>query len=118
MAVIWDVGQPCSIRSVWECLEAAHGVTFSTIQTVMNRLTEKRFLQRTGRRAHYLYAATAGREEVRAQISRRLVEGLVSEFGEQAVCQFVEVAGRTDPRLVRRLADEVSAWVRRVRPTD
>lgn len=63
----------------------------------MNRLVEKEFLERKKVSRAFVYSARVNRAEFLEQVSHQIVAGLVSDFGDLAMAQFVDVLGEQDP---------------------
>lgn len=106
---VWEVGRPASAREIHEHVILTHAVASLTTITVLNKLVVKRVLQRARPHDLYLYRATLTEPEFMAQVSRRVVEGVLS-FGPDAVAaSLVDVLAERDPeqlaalgRLIRR----------------
>jgi predicted transcriptional regulator len=98
MRVLWQAGEPLTVRGLLGALNSSRRqqLAYTTVMTVMNRLTEKRALRRERRGRGYVYEPTA---DSAAGIA---VQNVVHDFGDAAVAQFVDQA-RADPRLLRRL---------------
>jgi predicted transcriptional regulator len=85
------------------------GYNYKTVMTVMNRLVDKQILlrQRVGRA--YSYAPCDSREAFLARVSQNVVEGLLEDFGELAIAQFVSVVDRIDPAQLAELHELIAA---------
>lgn len=94
MDVVWDLGEP-TVADV--CDRLGEDYHYKTVLTVMNRLVDKRILtrQRVGRA--YSYAPLETREAFLTRVSRHVVEGLLQDFGNLAIAQFVSAVDRIDP---------------------
>ncbi|MGH2562034.1 MAG: BlaI/MecI/CopY family transcriptional regulator [Thermomicrobiales bacterium] len=101
MEAVWQ-GGVVTIRDICAALgPASH---YKTVMTVTNRLVEKGLLlrERTGERAH-LYCAAIGREAFLAQVTSSIANGLLGDFGRQALAEFVSAAGKVDPAYLDEL---------------
>jgi predicted transcriptional regulator len=98
MNTIWAGGDPLSVREVLDTLNArrARPLAYTTVMTVMNRLTAKGALGRHGDRRRYSYQATA------PDAAGIAVHEVLRSHGDAAVAHFVEEA-RADPAVLRRL---------------
>jgi predicted transcriptional regulator len=98
MGVIWQADSPVSVRRVLDALNGRRDapLAYTTVMTVMNRLTAKNVLARHGERRRYLYEATA------ADAAGLAVRDVLRAHGDAAVAHFVDEA-RTDPAVLRRL---------------
>lgn len=110
MEAVWALGQ-ASVADV--CQRLGDGAHYKTVTTVMNRLVDKRVLVRRRESRAFVYAPVESREGFERRLSREVVEGLVQDFGDLAVAQFVDTLSTVDPRLLERLAHLV-----RTRPSD
>lgn len=103
--VVWAAKAPLAVREVLRQLNKSRAkpVRYTTVQTVMARLTRKQVLARSRRGRGHLYAAVAS-DAASIAVSR-----LLAQFGEAAIKPFVEQACR-EPRLrtaVRRALSQV-----------
>jgi predicted transcriptional regulator len=98
MQALWGADEPLTVRQLLEQLNRGRKprLAYTTVMTVMNRLTEKEALQRERRGRGYAYRPTAD------DVAGLAVNNVVREFGDAALAQFVDQA-RADPKLLRRL---------------
>lgn len=98
MGHVWAAGGPVTVRQLVERLNQgrAKPLAYTTVMTVMSRLAEKGALSRRSEGRGYVYEATA------ADPAGLAVRGVLRDYGEAAMAQFVEEA-RADPRLLERL---------------
>ncbi len=98
MKQMWAAGEPLSVRQLLERLNEgrAKPLAYTTVMTVMSRLAEKGALARRPEGRGYVYEATADNPAGLA------VRGVLRDFGDAAMAQFVEEA-RADPEMLRRL---------------
>jgi predicted transcriptional regulator len=98
MNAVWGAGEPVSVRDVVD--ELNHGrkpeLAYTTVMTVMTRLADKGVLTRRREGRGYVYEATAG------DAAGLAVRGVIRDFGDAAVAQFLEEA-KADPQVLRRL---------------
>ncbi len=94
MEIVWK-HEAASVQDV--CDRLGKHANYKTVMTVMNRLVEKEFLERQKVSRAFFYTARLSREEFLASASHQIVTGLVSDFPELAVAQFVDVLGELDP---------------------
>ena len=98
MQALWKADEPLTVRQLLGQLNRGRKpeLAYTTVMTVMNRLTEKRALRRERRGRGYAYRPTAD------DLAGLAVNNVVREFGDAALAQFVDQA-RADPKLLRRL---------------
>jgi predicted transcriptional regulator len=111
MEAVWRLGEP-TVADVCAELGADtsyRDANYKTVMTVMNRLVAKQVLARRRVGRAFLYSASESRDELVESISRRVVEGLLQDFGALAVAQFVDALDSVDPRLIAELQERVRA---------
>lgn len=98
MSVMWTAGDPLRVRDVVERLREDREPAFTTVQTVMEILYRKGWLDRELERRAYVYWAKAGREDYVAGLMADALAA--SEDRNAALARFVE---RIDPSEVAAL---------------
>lgn len=91
MKVIWDRGN-ATVQEVVDQLSAEKSYAYTTIMTIMTRLTEKGYLTKKKEGRKYRYQAAYSPDELIEQYSSRQVQRLLDDFGEVAISQFVDQA--------------------------
>lgn len=105
MEVFWSQQGALSIAEVRAALAPARPLSFNAVMTVMNNLVGKGCLdrRRSENARSYRYQACVSREDFVGQVTREVAQGLVRDFGELAVSQFLDVLREEDPTSVERL---------------
>ncbi len=98
MDAVWAASNPVAVRTVLDALNELRPepLAYTTVMTVMNRLTAKGVLNRHGERRSYVYEATA------TDAAGIAVRDVIRTYGDAAVAHFVDEA-RADPGVLRRL---------------
>lgn len=104
MRVVWRMGRPTPARDVYEQVVREHDVAIHTVITVLNKLVTKGLLHRekTGDLLHY--RPMLSEDEFRAQVSHRVVKGILSLGPEAVTASFVDVLAEHDPARLQELA--------------
>ena len=89
MEVLW---RECPVSAPQVRAALPEAAALNTVVTVLGRLTAKGVLLRSGTRRHYRYAPTVGRDDFVAGVARRLVAGMVGDFGDVAAAAFAQAA--------------------------
>jgi len=84
---LWKRGQ-ATVREIVDDLGKTRSLAYTTVMTIMTRLHTKGLLQRDRDGKTYVYRPAFSREQHRERLSRELVRGLVSEFGDVALAHF------------------------------
>lgn len=102
MAIIWRSARPLSVRDVVDQLND-HGRAYTTVMTVMSRLSEKGILRRRQAGKAYVYEARFDEEAMLSRSAQRSVRKLVRDFGDVALAHFAEELERAKPETMARL---------------
>lgn len=86
---LWGLECPATVGDVQRRLRPERPLSFNTVMTVMNRLVEKRLLAKEGGAGPYLYRPCHSRDEFFNGLARGVAAGLVRDFGDYAVSQFL-----------------------------
>lgn len=106
MRVLWE-RPDLPVRDVVEALPGRRVRAYTTVMTVMNRLTEKRLLRRRSEGRAYVYMPTVSEEEFVEQLTRSMARSLINDFGDVAVANFVGELRDSDPGEFQRLRELV-----------
>lgn len=98
MEVIWDK-QTATVQEVVEELNDEKNYAYTTILTILTRLTRKGMLDRIKEGRSHRYRPRYTKEEWVKKVTSQAVEGLLSDFGELAIAQFVDTVGSTPDQL-------------------
>ncbi|MDI6716946.1 MAG: BlaI/MecI/CopY family transcriptional regulator [Actinomycetota bacterium] len=99
-----------SVREVYEALKQARDIAYTTVMTVMVRLSEKGILKKEREGKHYLYRPTVSREELSKTMLSSIINGFKADFGSQALAFFIEELSEDEQTL-----DELEALIREKR---
>ena len=115
MLVLWD-RRDASVRDVLELLnsrrEPERQLAYTTVMTVMSRLTEKGVLERRLVGKAHTYSAMQTPEAFVAKASDELVRQLVADFGDAAIASFVSILQRVPPERLARLRAQANQRAR------
>lgn len=109
MAVVWKQSQ-ATVREVHTVLCKKRELAYTTVMTVMSRLTEKGILCRKEQGdGSFIYRPCQTKEEFDAKVSRNLAGELLRHFGPVAVAQFVDVLEEFDPKQLALLRERLES---------
>lgn len=102
---LWEEGE-LSTPATYERVGTPRGLSYTTILTVLQRLTAKQLVvRRAGGRSH-LYAAAMTREEFAERRAESLAAVLV-DLGAAGVSAFLAETDRLDPKMVAALRSKL-----------
>ena len=103
MEIVWQRGR-VTVREVMEELTQRRPLAYTTVMTVMSRLTEKGVLQQYRAGRAYEYEAALTPEGLALQAAGQTIRSLLEDFGALAIVEFVHQIGEVDPEQLERLA--------------
>lgn len=98
---------PCTVRQVFEAVGRPHGLAYTTIATVLDRLKAKGLVSRGLDGKSHVYKATKRRGVVERARAKLLLGKLLGLDPVPAVATLVDAMESIDPELLDRLAEEV-----------
>ena len=90
MEVLWASPQPLKPSDVQAKLKGDYAYT--TIMTVMSRLSDKKIIKRTKSGNHYLYQPLSTKDEFACHCLEDLFSRLITTYGQSALDSFHKVA--------------------------
>ena len=107
MNVVWRDGR-VSVRQVVDLINRRRRVAYTTVMTVMYRLCKKNILKRSrDKSGAYVYQAIQNKQDFLREISKKMIQNLVREYGEVAIAQFINVVGASNRK-------ELAEWKRKL----
>ena len=109
MSYLWHAG-PSSVAAVREALNASseRQLAYTTVMTILVRLSEKGYLTRTREGRHYRYAAAFDEASLQAAAGRRELRRLIERHGLDTVAGFAADLAGADSELTQRLRELAS----------
>jgi predicted transcriptional regulator len=101
MNVLWKRGT-ATVRDVLEDL-SARALAYTTVMTVMNRLTVAGWLRRYSSEGAYTYHPASSREQLLSKATKQTVDDLVRQYGDIALVQFLERIDQVPPEKLQEL---------------
>lgn len=90
MEIIWSSNIPISVKSVHEIISKKRKTAYTTIMTIMGRLTSKGLLKRKEEEKAYLYQSIYSKDKFLTKASQQIIKNFVSSFGDTAIAHFAE----------------------------
>ncbi len=106
MAALWRI-QSGTVEDVREALPSRYRSAYNTVQTVLNRLTDRGLLRRERRGAAYLYRPTISEAEYLTRSIRQSLAGASNDAREIALAQLIGGLERSELAELRKRAKEI-----------
>lgn len=90
MKIVWRAQKPVSVSNVLQALSKKRTIAYTTIMTIMGRLTKKGLLKRQSVEKAYTYQPAYSKDTFLTRISRQIINNLVSSFGDTAIAHFAQ----------------------------
>lgn len=103
MKIIWQSEFPLSVRDVMTLLQKKRTIAYTTVMTVMGRLTEKGVLSRKLYGSSYLYEPKVNREKFVSSYVHNMFKTAVSTLGQEAVTHFIKEIQKLSPERRNKL---------------
>jgi predicted transcriptional regulator len=105
MRTVWTFDQPTPAREIHERVRAEHDVTIHTVITVLNKLVKKGLLLRRKKGDLLHFEAALTEEAFRVEVSRQVVEGILTLGPDAVTASLVDVLAEHDPSRLQNLAE-------------
>ncbi len=91
MDVVWKNSSPVTVRNVLERISKRRKVAYTTVMTIMTRLTDKGLLIRKSDSSRaYTYQAVYSKEKFLTNVSKQIIKNFISIFGQAAIAHFAQ----------------------------
>lgn len=107
MEIIWRHPR-ITIKEVKEKLDEESPINFNTVMTVMNRLVDKRHLQKGKLGRSYVYEPIESKQAFIESQTKAISENLIQEFGDVLVSHLLENLDNFDPDMIKKLEAKIN----------
>jgi predicted transcriptional regulator len=107
MAALWRI-HAGTVEDVRMALPARYRSAYNTVQTVLNRLSDRGLLRRDRRGAAYTYTPVMSEAEYLTRSIRRSLAGASSDARETALSQLIGGLDESELAALRKRAKEVA----------
>jgi predicted transcriptional regulator len=103
MDVLWTRGEATG-KEVLVDIRRNREIAYTTVLTVVERLTKKGLVKKTKGAGGYVFAPVYTKTEFAQGASREVLEGVIELWRGPAVASFVDILARRDPGELDRLS--------------
>jgi len=89
MSIVWRQ-KKATVYSVIEKLKEERDLAYTTVMTVMSRLTDKGILSREKVGKVYFYKPVQTKEKFIHSLIKKTISGFIDKFGDEAVVAFID----------------------------
>lgn len=103
MRIIWQSNSSVSVRDVTKKLRKNRKIAYTTVMTVMGRLSDKGLLKRIASGRAYIYKSAYSKDRFLTRVSRQIIRNLMANFGESAIAHFAQEVEKLAPQKRQQL---------------
>ncbi len=89
MEIVWDLGH-CSIREITDQISKSKPLAYTTIATIVTRLTEKGALKKKGEGFSITYSPTLTKDDMSKTVAQSFLTKFIQSFGDAALASFAQ----------------------------
>jgi predicted transcriptional regulator len=116
MDLVWQHPE-ATARDIFEALrDQGQRLSYGAVKTVLDRLVQKRVLDRRMENNQYLYSAQLSRDEFTNSAVREILSSLLDSFGTPVYAQFVDQVQAIDPDQLSQLTAMINEAEQRKKP--
>lgn len=103
MEVAWTSDCEVSVRDVLDALKDERDLAYTTVMTIMGRLSDKKLLEKRKEGNAFLFKPAISRDEFTGQVVGGLIDDLLSDFSETTMSYFMRRVGEKDRSVLEKL---------------
>lgn len=89
MECLWK-RENATVRDVYECLSRDRKIAYTTVMTVMGRLSDKGLLEKAKEGNAYIYSAKVSSDDFNESITSSMMSGLVDHLTAGSLAYFID----------------------------
>ncbi|MBI5230517.1 MAG: BlaI/MecI/CopY family transcriptional regulator [Candidatus Magasanikbacteria bacterium] len=112
MDIVWEAGQ-ANVRDVLALLSKKRKIAYTTIMTVMARLSDKGVLKRRmDKSGAFLYVPVNDKKSFLENASEKIIKNFIKTYGDVAVAQFLDIIEKSDARQSGRWKEKLKKFIK------
>lgn len=104
--ILWQCGN-CSISDVFEKLKIKRKIAYTTVATILHRLTLKGMLYRSTQDKINIFHHVKTKDRFVAETIHKTIRQYIKTFGNVALVHFVEEAKKIDKKKLKKIIDKI-----------
>lgn len=109
MDIIWRKGCEVCVRDVFEELAARREIAYTTVMTIMGRLSDKKILKKRKEGNVSYFEPAMTRAEFTENVVGNVVDSLLEDFAEATLTHFLSRVKRDDRETIEKLEKLLAA---------
>ena len=107
MDACWSMSK-CTVRDVYDRLRVEQDLAYTTVMTVMSRLSSKGFLVREMVEGSYVYLPAMSRKEFGSALVGEVLDSLLESFSEETVAHLADRVGSQSGDDLEKLSETIA----------
>ena len=109
MDIIWRKDCEVCVRDVFEDLAARRQIAYTTVMTIMGRLSDKKILQKRKQGNTSFFIPTMSRDEFTQDVVGNVVDSLLEDFADATLAHFMTRVQSDDRETIEKLEKLLAA---------
>ena len=89
MDIVWE-NKSCSARDVLTKIEKDKKLAYTTVATILQRLYDKKLLNRKENVAGHIYSPKVSKERYTKNVAQSFLKSFINSFGDTAIASFAD----------------------------
>jgi predicted transcriptional regulator len=103
MEIIWGKGGEVCVREVYEVLAGRREIAYTTVMTIMGRLSDKKLLHKRKAGNAFYFQPSVSREEFTEKVVGSVLDALLEDFAEATLAHLASRVSAQDREKITRL---------------
>lgn len=103
LQILWEKG-PLKGKEIHEEIERKKKIAYTTVLTVLDRLSKKGFLEKRKEFRFIIFEPTISRQDFQALVTRQLITSALNISDEIAISAFLDIFSKMDPEEIEKLS--------------
>ncbi len=109
MEIIWGKDDEVCVREVHEVLVGRREIAYTTVMTIMGRLTDKKLLHKRKAGNAFYFQPSVTREEFTEKVVGSVLDALLEDFAEATMAHLAGRVSARDRETIDRLEKQLAA---------
>ena len=107
MEIMWD-REEATVKDVYEVLRSDREIAYTTVMTVVGRLSDKGILNKRHSTNKFIYCPACSRDEILERVSKEVIDGLMDVGRAPVLSHLTGMMDELKPEELKRLQEELN----------
>lgn len=110
MEIIWRKGSEVCVRDVLEELASRRKIAYTTVMTIMIRLSEKKILEKRKEGNTFFFIPAMSKELFTRNVVGNVVDSLLEDFADATMSHFLSRVKKGDRKTIEKLENLIASY--------